>query len=92
MKNERIFIKNWKGLSKINKESKTHILEVDVNAWHGWLYSKNPKPYKKKKTFMQQIANQDVYLSTHTFYNKHYKHSSKVLRACGFNVELDNWG
>ena len=92
MKNERIFIKNWKGLSKINKESKTHILEVNVNACHGWLYSKNPKPYNKNKSFMQQIANQDVYLSTHTFYDSQYKHSSKVLRACGFNVELDNWG
>ena len=37
MKNERIFIKDWEDLSKINKESKTHILEVDVNACHGWL-------------------------------------------------------
>ena len=62
MKNERIFIKDWEDLSKINKESKTHILEVDVDNCYGWLYSKNPKPYNKKKSFMHQIANQNVYL------------------------------
>lgn len=85
------FIRDWKELSEIPNESKTHILEVDINRCCGWLKAKNKKPYSKKKSYMRQIQNLDVYLSTHTFYGTQYKHSSKVLRACGFDVELDNW-
>lgn len=40
---------------------------------------------------MRNLPHQDVYLSTHTFYGNSYKHSTKLLRACGFDVELDNW-
>lgn len=86
-----MLVKNWEELSKIPNESATHILEIDVESCNGWLIAKNPKPYKKRLSFMRQIQNQDVYLSTHTFYGLHYKYSTKILRACGFDVEIDNW-
>ena len=90
-KTKRLFIRNWEELSKIPNESKTHILKIDLDRCCGWLYAKNKKQYNTQLSFMRQIQNQDVYLSTHTFYNTQYKHSSKKLRACGFNVELANW-
>ena len=40
---------------------------------------------------MRSITTLDVYLSTHTFYGNEYKHSMKLLKACGFDVEIDNW-
>ena len=86
-----MLIKDWEELSKIPNESATHRLEIDVEGCNGWLIAKNPKPYKKKLSFMRQIQNQDVYLSTHTFYGLNYKYSTKILRACGFDVEIDNW-
>lgn len=85
------YIKNWEELSKIPNESTTHILKVDLDSCNAWLISKDPKPYKSKLSFMRQIKHQDVYLSTHTFYGHEYKHSSKILRVCGFDVELANW-
>ena len=87
----RKLIRNWEELSKIPNESKTHKLEVNLEEGNGSLFSKDPKPYNEKLSFMRQIQHQDVYLSTHTFYGLNYKHSGKVLRACGFNVEIDNW-
>ena len=86
-----MLIKNWEELSRIPNESKTHILEVDVPGCHGFLKAKDPKPYKKKLSFMRQVQHLDIYLSTHTFYGQKYKHCTKILRACGFDVELDNW-
>ena len=86
-----MFIRDWEELSKIPNESATHILEVDALRGIGWLKSKYPKPYTDKLSFMRQIKHRDIYLSTHTFYGSKYKHSSKILRACGFDVELDNW-
>lgn len=85
------YIKNWEELSKIPNESATHILEVNTEDCCGWLKAKNPKPYKSKLSYMRQVYYLDVYLSTHTFYGHEYRHSSKVLRACGFDVELANW-
>jgi hypothetical protein len=87
----RKFIKDWKELASIPNESKTHILAIDLQMGNGWLRAKNEKPYNSKKSFMRQIYHSDVYLSTHTFYGRNYKTSSKMLRACGFDVELDNW-
>lgn len=86
-----MLIKNWEELSKIPNESKTHRLEVDVECCCGWLISKEPKPYKKKLSYMRNLSHLDVYLSTHTFYGDNYKHSTKLLKACGFDVEIDNW-
>jgi len=87
----RKLIKNWEELSKIPNESSTHILEVDVRKCNGYLTAKKSKPYNPKKSYMRQIQNMDTYLSTHTFYGSNYNHSSKVLRACGFDVQLENW-
>ena len=86
-----MLIKNWEELSKIPNESKTHILKVDVKSCCGCLIPKDPKPYKKKLSYMRNLPHLDVYLSTHTFYGNEYKHSMKLLKACGFDVEIDNW-
>ena len=85
------YIRNWEELSKIPNESSTHILKVEVENCCGWLRAKNPKPYTDKLSYMRQVPHLDVYLSTHTFYGHDYKHSTKVLHACGFDVELENW-
>lgn len=86
-----MLIKNWEELSKIPNESKTHILEVDVEKGCGWLKAKDPREYNLKRGFMRQVPHLDLYLSTHTFYGKTYKQSTKILKACGFDVEIDNW-
>lgn len=86
-----MLIRNWEELSKIPRESATHILEVDINSCNAQLISKYPKEYTEKLSFMRQIKHLDIYLSTHTFYGANYKHSTKILKACGFDVELDNW-
>lgn len=86
-----MLIRNWDELSNIPNESKTHILKVDTERCCGWIQSKDPKPMKKHLSFMRQIKHMDVYLSTHTFYGTQYKQSTKMLKACGFDVEIDNW-
>ena len=86
-----MLIKNWEELSKIPNESKTHILKVDVKGCCGWLIAKDPKPYKKKLSYMRNLPHIGAYLSTHTFYGSNYKRSTKLLKACGFDVEIDNW-
>lgn len=83
------YIKDWDELKQIPNESETHILEID--DCNGWLHTKDEKPYNSKVDFFQQIKHQDVYLSTHTFYGRNYKNSTKMLQACGFDVELANW-
>lgn len=86
-----MLIRDWEELSKIPNESSTHILTVDVEMGNGWLKAKNPKPYKPKLSYMRQVQHLDIYLSTHTFYGSQYKQSTKILKACGFDVEIDNW-
>jgi len=86
-----MLIKDWEELSKIPNESSTHILEVDVNRCCGWLKAKNPKPYTDRLSYMRQAHHLDHYLSTHTFYGPNYTQSTKILRVCGFDVEIDNW-
>lgn len=86
-----MLIKDWEELSKIPNESPTHILKVDVKHGFGWLMAKDPKPYDYKLSYMGQIKHQDVYLSTHMFYGMKYQHSTNLLKACGFDVEVDNW-
>lgn len=88
----RQLIRDWEELSKITNESSTHILEVNLEECNGWLKAKNPKPYKSKLSYMRQLPNLDVYLSTHTFYGHEYKQSNKILHACGFDVELESLG
>lgn len=84
-------IHDWNELSSIPNESATHILEIDTAMCNGWLKAKEKKPYRRKLSFMRTIRYRDIYLSTHTFYGSSYKFYTKVLKACGFDVELDNW-
>ena len=86
-----MLIKDWEELSKIPNESSTHILEVDVEGCNAWLHAKDSKPYNRKDDYIKQVPHLDVYLSTHTFYGSRYKQSTKILKACGFDVEIDNW-
>lgn len=74
-----LHVQNWAELARI-PDSETHRLDIDVESCNGWIYEK---------------ANKDAfprYLSTHTFYGLNYKHSMRLLRECGFNVSLANWG
>lgn len=82
---------NWEELSKIPNESKTHILEIDTEMCCGWLKAKNEKPYNPHLSYMRQAHHIDHYLSTHTFYDGQYKWSTKILKVCGFDVEIANW-
>lgn len=84
------YIKDWEELAKINNESKTHILEVDVRGCNAWLWAKDERDYNHKKGYMRQVPHLSIYLSTHSFYDKTCKRMSKILRACGFDVELCN--
>ena len=89
---ERKLIHDWKELASIPKESPTHILEVNLEMCNGHLLAKKSKPYKKNLSYMRQAITQDHYLSTHTFYTKsNVAYASKILRVCGFNVELISW-
>ena len=73
-----IFIKDWEDLDKINKESDTHTLKVDVEGCCGWIIPKDITQHKH-------------YLSTHTFYGKTHEYSTRLLKQCGFNVKINNW-
>lgn len=86
-----MLIRNWKELAEIPNESDTHILEVNPKMCCAWLHTKHYKYYDNKLSFIDQIQNQDVYLSKLSFNGNKYKHSTKILQACGFDVELDNW-
>ena len=79
------------GLINAQLMTNTHILEVDVNMGSGWLRAKNPKPYNPNLSYMKQVKNLSIYLSTHTFYDSTYKWSTRILKTCGFDVEIDNW-
>lgn len=76
-----LLISDWEELSKL-PPSKTHKLEIDINLCYGWIIS-----LEDKKSY-----GNNHYLSTHTFYSKNHEESTNILRSCGFNVTLDNWG
>ena len=71
-------VRHWADLAQI-PPSKTHRLEIDVDACNGWI---------KSKTDPDDFGH---YLSTHTFYGLNHKHSTLILRKCGFNVTCANW-
>lgn len=90
-------IKDWKELSQIPNESDTHILTVDTRYGNALLIPKEEEPYiigsnEDSETFIKNIKGKRIYLSTHSFYRSHYEWSSRVLQACGFDVQLVNWG
>lgn len=71
-----VLINGWKDL--IGLESENYQLEVDLNGGCGWLRSKID-------------SDDDIYLSTHTFYGRDYKEYTLILQECGFDVQLRNW-
>lgn len=85
-------IKNWEELSKIPNESDTHVLVVNLKMGNGRLYAKEKRMYDDSIDYMDQIQYLNIYLSTHTFYELQYKQSTEILKACGFDVELESWG
>ena len=68
-------INNWEELAKVG-DSETHRLEIE--NFCGWVINKATEEY-------------DYYLSTHTFYGKKFKTSTKMLKKYGFNVQIKNW-
>lgn len=85
-------IKNWAELSKVSANDKYKII---VNDCCGWIVPICDE--KAEDDFICNCNNDDnyfdkhVYLSTHTFYGKNYKHSTEILKEYGFDVEIDNW-
>ena len=72
------FIPGWTELAQL-PDSETHRLEIDLRGGNGWIKEKaNPEAFGH-------------YLSTHTFYGLNHKHSTDVLRRCGWNVTCANW-
>lgn len=80
---ETQLISTWEELSKC--ESDTHVIEVDLRYGNGWV-----RPKDRSIRYEEYFKN-DCYLSTHTFYGSNYQQSTKILQACGFNVQLKNW-
>ena len=70
-------IENWEDLSRC--VSGTHRLEIDTHYGCGWIVDK-------------ENEENEHYLSTHTFYDSMYKHSTVILQKYGFDVELISWG
>lgn len=71
-----MLISNWDELNKL--ESDNYIIVVESNGCCGWVYRKSDN-YP------------EVYLSTHTFYDKTYNYTTMLLKMFGFDVQLKNW-
>ena len=71
-------IANWIELAEV-PDSKTHRLEIIPEEGSGWV-----RPINDSNDTGQ-------YLSTHTFYGKTHKYSTKLLQGCGFDIVLANW-
>lgn len=79
-------IKNWKELAQIPPNDKYKIEIDEKYGCCGWIV-----PVTETKETEENYFEHHKYLSTHTFYGKTYKHSTKVLQKFGFDVEIDNW-
>jgi hypothetical protein len=77
-----VLISTWEELA--NAKSETHYIEVLRGCGH--VRSKVPVPENS-----EGIRMNNIYLSSHTFYEKHYNYVTKLLRNLGFNVQLKNW-
>lgn len=69
-------IKGWMDLDGL--ESENYYIKVDHHLGCGWIVP-------------QDDTHHSHYLSTHTFYGRTYKGYEKLLRTCGFDVELVSW-
>lgn len=78
-------IRNWKELSEVSENDKYKIV-VDKDMCSGWI-----KPVQETEETKNDYFEHHKYLSTHTFYGKHYQYSTELLQQFGFDVELENW-
>lgn len=78
-------IKNWEELSKVPPNDKYKI-EVDLDMCSGWI-----RPIEETQETKENYFEHHRYLSTHTFYGKHYEYSTKLIQQFGFDIEIDNW-
>lgn len=76
-------ISTWEELNGLETD-RLHIV-VDIDRCCGWL-----RPKSKEISDIEYYDN-NVYLSTHTFYGSQYAQSTKLLQKLGFNVQLSNW-
>lgn len=90
-------IKNWEELAQIPQNDKYKIL-VNFEKHYGWIVPINDYlddgleiVCKCENISRDEYWKNHVYLSTHTFYGKHYKESTKILKKYGFDIEIDNW-
>lgn len=79
-------ITNWDDLSKQKSKDGKYKIEMDESGYSAWIV-----PVVETDETNHEFFKHHVYLSTHTFYGKHYKDSTKVLQEYGFDVEIDNW-
>ena len=92
-----MLVKNWEELSKIPPNSKYRIIVLDCCGWIVPICDKESSEYAYECNCQNNIKTtgeywkHHVYLSTHTFYGKHYEQSTKLLKEHGFDVEIDNW-
>lgn len=86
-------IKNWKELNGIHNDK--YKVVVDFKYCCGWIIPINDdlddNGHLICKCSRENYFEKHKYLSTHTFYGKHYKYSSELLQSFGFDVEIDNW-
>jgi len=78
-------VENWEQLATCTSD--IYDIKIDTNGACGWIMK---KAVSEGKLF--EKPENVHYLSTHTFYESQYKHATKVLQECGFNVELVSWG
>ena len=77
-------IKTWEDL--VGLESEHYKLEIDLEHCNGHIVPKIETEETETNYFEHH-----KYLSTHTFYEKTYEYSTKLLQKFGFDVEIDNW-
>ena len=78
-------IRTWEELAK--ETSENYYLEVDLFYGCGRI-----KPKEHLQIPDEDYYKHRAYLSTHTFYEKNHKGSTKLLQQFGFDVELESWG
>lgn len=83
-----VLVRNWNELFTIPPTNKYKIVrdEDDKIGCCAWIV-----PVEETKETFDNYFDYHIYLSTHAFYGKHYKESTKILQKSGFNVEIDNW-
>lgn len=79
-------IRNWEELFALPPNDKYKIVPDESGYGCGWI-----KAIKETEETKENYFKHHVYLSTHTFYGKHYEYSTRKLQEYGFDVEIDNW-